>query len=304
MADLPRSRVTPDKSPFSCVGIDYFGPFLVRQQRNLVERYVAIFTSLVLRAVHLEISHTLDTDSFVLALRRFIVRRGQVKEIRPDNDTNFTGAEKELGVTISGWNQAKIHDALLQKGIKWIFNPPAASHHGGVWERLIRSTRKILGSLARGQVLDDESLQTLMCKAESIMIGRSLTKVFHDPDDLEPLTPNHLLLLHQNEYLPPGLFEKNDTYSRRRWRQVQYLANVFWGRWKREYLPLLQERQKWFSPRRNFTIGDPFIVADESTLRNLWPISRITEIFADKVGVVRRVKVKTRTSTLERPITK
>ena len=232
MADLPRSRVTPDQPPFTCVGIDYFGPFLVRQKRSLVKRYGAIFTCLALRAVHLEISHTLDTDSFILALRRFIARRGQVKEIRSDNGTNFTGAEKELRVMISSWNQAKIHDTLLQKGIKWVFNPPAASHHGGVWERLIRSTRKILGALTKEQVLDDECLQTLLCEAESIINGRPLTKVSDDPNDLEPLTPNHLLLLRQNESLPPGLFEKNDTYSRRRWRQVQYLANVFWGRWK------------------------------------------------------------------------
>ncbi|XP_073237647.1 uncharacterized protein [Porites lutea] len=252
MADLPCSRVTPDQPPFTCVGIDYFGPFLVRQKRSLVKRYGAIFTCLALRAVHLEISHTLDTDSFILALRRFIARRGQVKEIRSDNGTNFTGAEKELCVMISSWNQATIHDTLLQKGIKWVFNPPAASHHGGVWERLIRSTRKILEALTKEQVLDDECLQTLLCEAESIINGRPLTKVSDDPNDLEPLTPNHLLLLRQNESLPPGLFEKN-TYSRRRWRQVQYLANVFWGRWKREYLPLLQERQKWFRPRRNFT---------------------------------------------------
>ena len=79
MADLPRSRVTPDQPPFTCVGIDYFGPFLVRQKRSLVKRYGAIFTCLALRAVHLEISHTLDTDSFILALRRFIARSGQVK---------------------------------------------------------------------------------------------------------------------------------------------------------------------------------------------------------------------------------
>ena len=303
MADLPRSRVTPDQPPFTCVGIDYFGPFLVRQKRSLVKRYGAIFTCLALRAVHLEISHTLDTDSFILALRRFIARRGQVKEIRSDNGTNFTGAEKELRAMISSWNQAKIHDTLLQKGIKWVFNPPAASHHGGVWERLIRSTRKILGALTKEQVLDDECLQTLLCEAESIINGRPLTKVSDDPNDLEPLTPNHLLLLRQNESLPPGLFEKNDTYSRRRWRQVQYLANVFWGRWKREYLPSLQERQKWFRPRRNFTVGDTVIV-DESTPRNVWPIGRITEVFPDRDGFVRRVRVKTKTSTLERPITK
>ena len=227
MADLPRPRVTPDQPPFTCVGIDYFGPFFVRQKRSMVKRYGAIFTCLAVRAVHLEISYSLDTDSFILALRRFIARRGQVKEIRSDNGTNFTGAEKELRVMIEGWNQAQIHEELLQKGIQWYFNPPAASHHGGAWERMIRSTRKILGSLAKEQTLDDESLQTLVCEAESIINDRPLTAISDDPKDLEPLTPNHLLLLRQEASLPPGVFERSQLYSRRRWLQVQYLANVF-----------------------------------------------------------------------------
>ena len=204
-----------------------------------MKRYGVIFTCLAMRAVHLEISHSLDTNSFILALRRLIARRGQVKEIRSDNGTNFVGGEKELCVMIESWNQAAIHQSLIQKGITWIFNPPSASHYGGVWERLIRSTRKIIGGLVKEQNLDDESLQTLMCEAESIINGRPLTTVSNDPRDLEPLTPNHLLLLRQDTPLPPGILEKNDTLSRRRWRQVQYLADVFWKRWKKEYLPLL-----------------------------------------------------------------
>ena len=304
MANLPRPRVTPDQPPFTCVGIDYFGPFLVRQKRSMVKRYGAIFTCLALRAVHLEVCHSLDTDSFIHALRRFIARRGQVKEIRSDNGSNFVGGERELRVMIDSWNQAKIHDALLQKSIKWVFNPPGASHHGGVWERLIRSTRKVLGALVKEQSLDDESLQTLLCECESIINGRPLTTVSDDPKDLEPLSPNHLLLLRSETPLPPGLFLKSDTYSRRRWRQVQYLADVFWGRWKREYLPLLQSRQKWFRPKKNFAVGDTVIVVDETLPRNAWAIGRITEVFPDKYGFVRRVKVKTKTSTLERPISK
>ena len=304
MADLPIPRITPDKPPFTCVGIDYFGPFLIRQRRSQVKRYGAIFTCLALRAVHLEISHSLDTDSFILALRRFIARRGQVKEIRSDNGSNFVGGERELRTMIENWNQVKIHQCLLQRGIKWIFNPPSASHHGGAWERLIRSTRKVLNGLVKEQTLDDESLQTLMCEAESIINGRPLTKVSDDPRDLEPLTPNHLLLLRQDSPLPPGLFVESDSYSRRRWAQVQYLADIFWKRWRREYLPLLQQRQKWFNPKRNFAVGDTVIVVDDSSPRNVWPIGRITEVFPDNRGMVRRVKVQTKTSTLERPITK
>ena len=169
---------------------------------------------------------------------------------------------------------------------------------------MTRSTRKILGSLVKEQTLDDESLQTLMCEAESIINNRPLTTISDDPKDLEPLTANHLLLLRQEASLPSGLFEKSQLYSRRRWLQVQYLANVFWYRWKREYLPLLQERQKWLRPRRNFSVGDTVIIADEQSPRNLWLIGRVSEAYPDSSGFVRRVKVITKKSTLERPISK
>ena len=136
MADLPSARVTSDQPPFTCVGVG--------QKRSQVKRYGVIFTCLAIRAVHLDISHSLDTDSFILALRRFIARRGQVKEIRSDNGANFVGGEKELRVMIESWNQAAIHQSLLQKGITWIFNPPSASHHGGVWERLTYRPERLL----------------------------------------------------------------------------------------------------------------------------------------------------------------
>ena len=86
------------------------------------------------------------------------------------------------------------------------------------------------GALLKEQPLDDEGLLTLMCEVESIINGRPITKVSDDPKDLEALTPNHLLLLRAGPPLHPGAFTKEDNYSRRRWRQVQYLADVFWRR--------------------------------------------------------------------------
>ena len=55
----------------------------------------------------------------------------------------------------------------------------------------------------------------------------------------EALTPNHLLLLQSEVSLPCGKFDDKDSYGRKRWRQVQYLADAFWRRWSREYLPTL-----------------------------------------------------------------
>lgn len=89
------------------------------------------------------------------------------------------------------WNQAQIHEYLLQHDFKWIFNPPAASDHGGAWERCIRTVRKVMKALLKEQVLDDEGLCTLMCEVESIVNGRSITKVSDDPRDCNGLTPNH-----------------------------------------------------------------------------------------------------------------
>ena len=205
---------------------------------------------------------------------------------------------------LKAWNQDKISKALQQKGVKWTFNPPAAAHHGGVWERLIRSLKKVLLSVIKQQILDDEILTTVMCEVEAILNSRPLTTVSDNPNGLEPLTPNHLLLSKVQPLLSPGTFKQEDTYVRRRWRQVQYISDLFWSRWLKEYLPLLQERQKWSRVRRNFMQGDIVLIADVNAPRGSWVIARIVNINPDQRGVVRSVKLQTRTSLIERPVTK
>lgn len=173
-----------------------------------------------------------------------------------------------------------------------------------MWERLIRSVRKVLNSTLRTQNLNEEGLHTVLCEAKAIINSCPITKASTDPNDLEALTPNHILLLKSKPSLPPGVFQREDMYARRRWRQVQYLADLFWKRWVKEYLPQLQERQKWQSTRRNFVPGDLVIVVDESAPRNSWLTGRVVQAVPDKRGLVRQVRIKTRTSCLDRPITK
>ena len=95
MADLPRERITPS-APFTYSGVDYFGPFVILERRKELKRYGVLFTCLSSRAVHLESANSLETDSFLNALRRFIARRGPVRVLRSDHGTNLTGAEAEL----------------------------------------------------------------------------------------------------------------------------------------------------------------------------------------------------------------
>ena len=305
MAHLPKDRVTPSKPPFTYTGVDCFGPFLVKRGRTTVKRYGVLFTCLTIRAIHIEVASTLDTDSFINALRRFIARRGQPEMIRSDNGSNFASGEKELRRAIQEWNQSRIHNFLLQRNIEWKFNPPAGSHHGGVWERCIRTVRKVMKALMKEQILDDEGLNTLLCEVESIVNGRPITKQSDDPRDLEPLTPNHLLLARAGSTIPPGIFVKEDNHNRRRWRQVQYLADIFWRRWVREYLPTLQQRQKWNERERNVSVNDIVLILDENKPRSLWPLGRVLEVHTNHNDhLVRSVKLKTSTTVLVRPVSK
>ena len=93
VAPLPGDRVevTP---PFTYCGVDYFGPFHIRQRRSDVPRYGVIFTCLMSRAIHLEVADTLDTSSFINAVRRFIAIRGPIRQLRCDRGTNFVGGQE------------------------------------------------------------------------------------------------------------------------------------------------------------------------------------------------------------------
>ena len=306
MADLPVERVIP-AAPFTHSGVDFFGPQEVKEGRQTRKRYGVLFTCLSLRAIHIETANSLDTSSFINALRRFIARRGNVKKIWCDNGTNFHGAERELRESLQEMKEDQIRDFLSKANISWTFNPPTASHMGGVWERQIRSVRKVLTPLIRehGGRLDDESYRTLLTEVEAIVNDRPLTTVSDSPDDLQPLSPAQLLTQKSSVVMPPpGVFQKGDMYLKQRWRYVQYLANQFWTRWRREYLSTLQERQKWNTEKRHLQVGDIVLVKNEDQTRSDWLMGRVISTEKDKDGFVRSAVLKTERSELHRPVHK
>ena len=193
---------------------------------------------------------------------------------------------------------------MLQRNINWKFNPPVGSHFGGIWERQIRTVRKIMSALVKQQLLTDDSLNTLFCEIEAIVNNRPITAVQGSAGDLDPLTPNTLLLMKNNGNLPPAVSDRPDQYARKRWRQIQYLADMFWRRWSREYLTQLQERQKWSKPHMHLQVGNIVLVADSNRPRNSWQIGRIVETLPDGKGFVRQAKIQTNSGALVRPIAK
>ena len=175
---------------------------------------------------------------------------------------------------------------------------------GGAWERMIRIIRNVLKGPIANQSMNDESCLTLMAEIEAIMNSRPLVPIsFSDPSQ-EPLTPNHLLLLRGNPNLPPGLFTKDDNYSKRRWAQVLYSANQFWCQWLNQFLLNLLHRQKWFQQVRNLQVNDVVQLVEDMHQRSKWVLGRVLETYLGKNGLVRTVLVKTQSNVVKRPITK
>ena len=194
MADLPLDQSEP-APPFTFSAVDFFGLWLIKEGRTEVKRDGVLFTCMASRAVHLESANSLDTSSFINALRRFICRRGPVRQLRTDQGSNFVGAKRELKEAVSEFDDSQIKEELLKNNCDWIIfkmNVPSASHMEGIWGHQIRTVCGVLSaSLEKnGAQLDDESLHTYLCECEAIINSRPLTVTnLNDAGSLEPLTP-------------------------------------------------------------------------------------------------------------------
>ena len=82
------------------------------------------------------------------------------------------------------------------------------------------------------------------------------------------------------------------------------MSDMFWKRRLKEYLPTLQLRQKWCSPRRCFAVNDLVLVMDGNVPRGIWPLARVVQVHRGTYGYVRSPEVRTSASTLVRPISK
>ena len=193
MAELPKIRLTPYEPPFTYSAVDYFGPFYVKRGRGKVaeKRWGAIFVCINSRAVHFEVAKSLETDDFILLLMRFLNRRGHVKKLRSDNGTTFVGAEREIKEAIEHIDDGKVRSELLQRGCKWVFRPPGASHMSGVWERLVKSVKRSLKAIIGKDLINEEVLQTVFIEALRIANSRPLRRNSSSPEDDEPPTPSH-----------------------------------------------------------------------------------------------------------------
>ncbi|XP_039310748.1 uncharacterized protein LOC120358930 [Solenopsis invicta] len=274
MGNLPKHRITVPKRPFFICGIDYAGPFYIkegtRKNAKLVKCYMAIFVCFATTAVHIELATDLSTAAFLNVLKRFISRRGHPSDIYSDNGLNFKGACRELTELATVFNdqqnQQQIIGYVSAKGINWHFTPPRAPHQGGLWEAAVKSAKRHLLCITKETNLKYEELETLLVQVEAILNSRPLTPLSSDSHDLTPLTPGHFLIGSPLTSYPEPSLER--------------------------------------LPENPVHVGQIVLLQEDSTLPLTWPLARIQAVHPGDDGIIRTVTLRTAKGTYKRSITR
>ena len=180
-APLPEQRVTP-APPFTVTGIDYAGPVYCVDYPGQ-KFYMLLFTCAVVRCVHIELTNSLSVDDFMLAIRKFICRRGTPNEIFSDNAKTFKAASQ------------KLNQMLGPNSPKWHFIAAVSPWWGGFWERLIRSIKLALRKSLGVKSITRKELEATLVEIEAVVNSRPLVFKGDQPTDINSyLTPSHFLV--------------------------------------------------------------------------------------------------------------
>ena len=305
---LPNYRVR-EMRPFSVSGVDYAGPFLLKNNKTMIKRYVALFTCTASRAVHLEMVQDLTANAFLDAFARFVSRRGRPTLMVSDNATNF----KKASLILNAAEQVQLHDDVKGLiGCQWYFIPSRTPWFGGFYERLIGLMKTTLRKTIGKALLNEYEFTTVLCKIEHSLNNRPLTYVSGEMNDDQVLTPSLLLggyrldepqeiPMDKDELLDPTMYDKNSLTKRQKY--VRSILENYWKRWRLEYLTSLKISRQISGEQYVPVVNDVVLIGDERKRVN-WPLGRIVELLPGKDKQVRVAKVKTKHGIIERPIAK
>ena len=302
-ADLPEVRLDGGRV-FKYTGVDFCGPVYVKtmyqkkDQDDANKAYILVFTCATSRMIHLELCPDLSTEAYIRGQKRFMGRRGSPSMIISDNGRTFKGR------ALRRFNAAK--------GIRWRFNLARAPWWGGMFERMVRSTKRCLKKAVGSRRLTYEELNTVLVEIEAVLNSRPLTYIYEDDVEV-PLTPSHLFcgrrLLDKPEqgYEPEDddvLLDRKDMITQTKGSEA--VVDHFWKRWSREYLVDLREHQKTHVQKQQpgIGVGDVVLIEDDGKKRNNWRLGRIEDIVTGKDGVIRGANVRTANGKIGRPLQK
>ena len=169
---------------------------------------------------------------------------------------------------------------------------------------MIKAAKKAIRAILSNADINDEELMTTFIGVEALLNSRPLTYQSADSKDITPLTPNHFLHGQAGGLSAPETVDEIAFNPKKRWRRVQELISHCWKRWLKEWLPLLNARQKWNEIRPDLKIGDVVLAISPKSPRTHWPLARVLEVYPGQDGHVRVVKLQAGKETIVRPISK
>ena len=310
MSPWPKNKVTKSL-PFRNTRLDYFGPLYIKQNGNEKTKkvWVCLFTCVAVRAIHLEIVADSSADEFLLALRRFIARRGTPREIILDNASQFKLTKSTMD---TAWEKIvkdpTVQSYVAERGTKWTFIVELPPWIGGFYERLVEICKMALKKSIEKLKLTMFQLQTFVAETEAIINSRPLVYVGEDLNDATALTPSHFLSPSTKtgtprfdidddsdaNYKPNKLSSKESLLNT--WKKGQNFLEAFCKVRRNDYLLSLRERSQIKLKAARIeshecpNIGD-IVQVEDNIPRGAWKIGRINELIFYKEGHVRAAKV-------------
>ncbi|KAL9977059.1 hypothetical protein ACROYT_G014423 [Oculina patagonica] len=311
-ADLPNTRVSDDP-PFTNVGLDFAGPFYVKENANnaeCIKVYVCLFTCASTRAVHLELTRGLGVQDFLLSFRKFTSRKGLPANLQSDNAKTFKSASKDIRKLV---RSPEVWRYLTNNQITWNLIVEKAPWWGGYWEKLVRSVKSPIQKTIGRSTLTYDELSTLLTEIEGLINARPLTYVYDDEDSISyPLTPSDLIYGRRVTTTPNSQhFEITSTYDSltKRLKHHRHLLGQFTRQWRNEYLTSLREhaiknaRLNGDNSVTGVKVGDIVILKNDSVRRSFWKLAKVEELHPGRDGKVQAVSVKvtgTNSSSIQR----
>ncbi|NRA93174.1 MAG: hypothetical protein HRU26_10915 [Psychroserpens sp.] len=296
MAPLPDQRVLPTPV-WTYTSLDLFGPLehVDMVKKRMKEKcWGIIFTCMVSRAVHIDLTQAYHTDAVLQALRRFMSIRGTPREFLSDQGTQLIACSKEVSGMLELLNWNIVEGWCAKREVKWKFVPPQGQHMNGVSESLIRTTKHLLKQTLEGRRMSFVEIQTVLYEIAQVMNCRPLG-IYHkpgtDPLDGGPVTPNHLLLGRATGAIPELKFE-NVTHVKRM-KFAQETVEEFWVKWKQIVFHSLVPQFKWHKAHRNIAVGDVVLINDELAKVGEFKLGQVMVVKASgKDGLIRSVEVR------------
>jgi hypothetical protein len=299
----PHDRQLQSIKPFTNVSLDFAGPYQITVKKPTHRAYILVATCMQIKAVHLEMTLDLTTDSVLQALSRLASCRGEIEMIHSDNGPSFVKTKKVIKMSqeeqdlcddLGKLDWDKIAESSQSVGVKnWTFSAPRSPEGNGVAESMVKLAKTALKDTFRTTKLTYDEFRTAIKKAENRINSRALSYIPADHwEAIEVLTPNHMLINRLGSgFSPEAPLEDFKEYCKH-WEMAKSLETKFCDMYSKLCIADLMSRPKWAEMRDNLKPGQVVLVTNDGTKRCNWRLGLVLQVKKDLSGVIRTVNVK------------